>query len=103
MAEVSITFRATHFGASYKKFLICLFHYVLFGKRLGETGPAGTAFEFVERAKEWFAAYDIDVNAGPVIVPIFVGKRTLRAVLTCNIVLLRGELPFELFVRRLTA
>ena len=58
--------------------------------RLGETGPPRAAVELIQRTEERFARDDIDVNPGLVIIPVSIVKRSFRAALTRDVILVFG-------------
>ena len=78
-----------------------LFHYVLFCNWFGETRPAGAAVELIERSEKGLAADDIDINAGAMVIPIFIPKGWLGPALLGDVILLRGELFLQLLGRGL--
>ena len=91
MAEMGIAFRAADFGPIHSQGAIGFLEDFFFGDRFGETGPAASAIEFIERSEEWFAGDDINVNPWRVIVPVGVVERGLGATFLCHVVLLRAS------------
>ena len=79
-------FRACHAHAA-----IGFLDHVFLRQWLGEAGPAGAAFEFIERTEEWLAADAVDVDAGFVIIPVFVAEGRLGAAFFRDVVLLWSE------------
>ncbi len=67
--------------------------------RLRKTWPSRAAFEFVQRAEKRFAADNVDVNAGAVIVPVFVLKRRLGAVFPRHVILQRSQARAQFGIR----
>src|SRR5689334_1377261 len=76
-------------------------HAVRFGlnvrglQRFREARPASARIELVERTEERLAGYDIDIDAGFVIIPVRVTERSLRRFVLCDLVLKRGEFFLE--------
>src|SRR5712692_349309 len=60
-------------------------------ERPREAGPAGAGVVLVERAEERLAGDDVDVDAGPVVVPVLVAEGRLRALVLGHPVLHGGE------------
>ena len=92
VAEMGIAFRAADFGPIHSHGAIGFLDDLFFGDRFGETGPAASAIEFVERSEEWFAGDHINVNPWRVIVPVGVVERGLGATFLCHVVLLGRQL-----------
>ena len=92
MAEMGIAFRAADFGPIHSQGAIRFLEDFFFRDRFGETGPAASAIEFIERSEERFTGDDIDVNPGRVIVPIGVVEGGLGATILCDVVLLGRQL-----------
>src|SRR5204863_7543107 len=63
--------------------------------RFGKCWSSGSAIEFVERAKERIVGDNVDVDAGTIIVPIFVSKRGLGSVLSGDAILVLGQFRFK--------
>src|SRR5438874_9129008 len=63
--------------------------------RFGKCWSSGSAIEFVERAKERIVGDNVDVDAGTIIVPIFVSKRGLGSVLPGDAILVLGQFRSE--------
>src|SRR6266545_3176957 len=74
MAEMGITFARTNLRALHAVGGIPFFRYFVLCNRLGETGPARAAVEFIQRAEERLTRDNIDVDPGFVIVPISILK-----------------------------
>ena len=89
---MGIAFRAADFGPIHSHGAIGFLDDLFFGDRFGETGPAASAIEFVERSEEWFAGDHINVNPWRVIVPVGVVERGLGATFLCHVVLLGRQL-----------
>src|ERR1700730_14929537 len=100
MAKVRLAPAAAYLGAFHSESTIRFFSHVIFVDRFGETGPAAAAVEFVQRSKERLAADNIDINAGAMIVPIFVSKRRLGAALLGHVILLWSQFLFQFVGRR---
>ena len=98
MAEMGIAFRAANFGTVHSQGAIGFLNDFFFGDRFGETGPAATAVELIERSEERFAGDDINVNPGRVIIPIGVVERGFSATLLRDVILLRRQFFLQLFV-----
>src|SRR5438067_8367333 len=95
VTEMGIAFAAADFGAFHSERAIRFFGDVVFLNRLGETGPAASAVEFIERREERFATDNIDINAGPMIVPILVPKRWLGPALLSDAILFGRQFLFQ--------
>src|SRR5207237_8419467 len=54
-----------------------------------------SAIEFVERAEERVVGDNVDVDAGAIVVPIFVSERGLGAVLAGDAILVLGQFRFQ--------
>src|SRR5882724_2058078 len=98
MAEMRIACFATNLGAFHSEGRILLFGYLFWRNGLGETGPACAAVEFIKGTKQRFARDNIDINAGLVIVPVSIVKRGLGAALPGDVILIFGQLAFQLGV-----
>ena len=96
MSEMRVTLARADFSAGHPKRPVALFDNMIAGEGLGETGPAGAAVELVEGTEERLAADYIDVNAGAVVVPIFVLKWRFSSILAGHAILHRRELLAEL-------
>src|SRR4030095_3273426 len=92
MAEMGITFARTNLRALHAVGRIPFFHYFVLRNRLGETGPASSAVEFIQRAEEWLTRDNIDVDSSLVIVPIGILKRSLRAAFARHVILVFAQL-----------
>src|SRR5215467_5427803 len=74
-----------------------LFNILIF-QRLRETRPSAAALELIERRKQGFAGYYVDVNAGLVVIPKGILERPLRGVLLRHPELFRSEPGDRLFI-----
>src|SRR5882724_622417 len=92
MAEMGITFARTNLRPLHAVGRIPLFHHFVLCNRLGETGPARTAVEFIQRAEERLTRDNIDVDSRLVIVPIGILKRSLRAAFARDVILVFAQL-----------
>src|ERR1700722_5808033 len=79
VAEMGIALAGTDLGPLHPKSAIRFLGDVLLFDRFGETRPATSAVEFIERREKRFAAHDVDINSSAMIVPIFVVKRRFRS------------------------
>src|SRR4029077_12233076 len=77
VAEVGVAVRRPHFGTYHEQRAIHVLADVAGLERLGEARPARARVELVERAEQGLAGHDIHVNAGLVVVPVFVPERWL--------------------------
>src|SRR5438445_11636482 len=66
--------------------------------RFGKRGSSCSAIEFVERAEERVVGDNVDIDAGAIVVPIFVSERGFGAVLDRKAVLVRGQFRFQIGV-----
>src|SRR2546421_10050546 len=100
MTEMGIAFAAADFGAFHSERAIRFFGHIFFFNRFGETGPAAAAIEFIERREERFAADNVDINTGPMIVPILVAKWRLGPALLSDTILFGRQFLFQFLRRR---
>src|SRR6266478_7594116 len=63
--------------------------------RFGKRGSSCAAIEFVERAEERVVGDNVAVDAGAIVVPIFVSERCLGAVLAGDTILVLGQFRFQ--------
>src|SRR5438270_4409714 len=101
MAEMRIAVAAADFGAFHSERAVRFFGDVALRDRLGETGPAAPAVELIERCEKRFATDNIDINAGPMIVPILISKRRFGPALLSDAILFRREFLFQFLRWRL--
>src|SRR5436309_14251748 len=90
----------TNFNAFHSERGILFFGNVVWRYGLGETGPTRAAVELVQRAEELFAGDNINVNARLVIVPVSIMKWRLRAAFSGDVILIFGQLAFQLGIGR---
>src|SRR5438552_7893235 len=81
MAEVRIAAFRAHFDAMHVVRIVVLFGDQIFRNRFRESWAPGAAVELVERTKKRFTGDDVDIDHRANIVPIFILKRGLGAVL----------------------
>src|SRR5881394_4127202 len=74
VAEMGIGGFGAHFGPVHEIGVVIALDDFVLGHGLAEAWPAAAGIEFVERAEQRFARNDIYVNAGFVVVPIFILK-----------------------------
>src|SRR5262245_4037023 len=91
VTELAVRFLAADLGTRRKEAAIFNLNDVAGFERPDEARPPGTAIELVGRAEQGFAAHDVNVDPGLVVVPILVGKRRLRGTLLGNLVLRRRQ------------
>src|SRR5438445_13129285 len=87
MAEVRIAAFRAHFDAMHVVRIIVLFGDQIFRNRFRESWAPGAAVELVERTKKRFTGDDVDIDPRTNIVPIFILKRRLGAVLARDAIL----------------
>ena len=78
VAEVRVALFRADFRALHEESLISFLDDMRRVDRLGETRPAGAALEFVGGREERFAANQVDVNAGLVVVPVSIAGKAAR-------------------------
>ena len=91
MAEVRITELGADFRPLHVMRSVGLLKDGIRRDRFGERWSSGPAIEFVERAKERIVGDNVDVDAGTIVVPIFVSKRGLGSVLSGDAILVLGQ------------
>jgi hypothetical protein len=91
MPEVGIAPIGANFRPLHVEGRIILFYNVFFRNRFGETGQTQTTVEFVLGIKERLAGNDVDVNAGPFVVPIEVVEKRLGPVFAGYAILLFSQ------------
>ena len=74
-------------SGSYEEAVVFLFRNIAWFQRLGETGPAGPGIVLVTGTEQGLPGGDIDVNPLPLVVPVLVLKRRLRAVALSDLIL----------------
>src|SRR5437667_10052954 len=79
MAKVGIASFGAHLSALHIVRSVRFLDEKILRDRFGKRGVAGAAIEFVERSEEWFTGNDIDVDAGALVLPELVLKRSLAA------------------------
>src|SRR5205085_3070595 len=95
VSEVRIAALGSHFDAMHIVRTIILFDDRIFRDRFRKSWASGAAVKFVERRKKWFASDNVDINARSNVVPIFVLKRGLGAVLAGDPILVRLQARAE--------
>src|SRR5437899_12891251 len=63
--------------------------------RFGKRGSSCSAIEFVERAEERVVGDNVDIDAGAIVVPIFVSERGLGAALARKRIVEVGQFRFQ--------
>ena len=91
MAEVRIAAFRAHFDAMHVVRIVVLFGDQIFRNRFRESWAPGAAVELVERTKKRFTGDDVDIDPRANIVPIFILKRRLGAVLARDTILVRFQ------------
>src|SRR5581483_10878025 len=94
--QVRVRVLRTDLGAHHEELAIRPGDDVLGGERFGEARPAGAGVELVERAEQWLAGDDVDVDAGLMIVPVLVPERRLGAIVLGDLELHGSELLLQL-------
>src|SRR5438876_7549271 len=95
MAEVRIAAFRVHFDAMHVVRIVVLFGDQIFRNRFRESWAPGAAVELVERTKKRFTGDDVDIDPRANIVPIFILKRRLGAVLARDTILVLGQFRFQ--------
>src|SRR4029450_5440401 len=95
MAEMGITFARKNLRPLHAVGRIPFFRYFVLCNRLGETGPARGAIEFIQGAEERLTGDNIDVDSRLVIVPIGILKRSLGAAFARHVILVFCQLPSQ--------
>src|SRR5437763_17117625 len=91
MAEMRIAAFRAHFDAMHVVRIVVLFGDQIFRNRFRESWAPGAAVELVERTKKRFTGDDVDIDPRTNIVPIFILKRRLGAVLSRDTILVLGQ------------
>src|ERR1700730_10022275 len=91
MSEMAVAMLRAHFSPDQSMRRVAQFVDIrrLYG--LGETRPTASRFMFVGRPEQWFARYDINVNARFLVFQIFAGSWGLSPVLLVYAILFRRQ------------
>src|ERR1043166_7366510 len=81
MAKVTVSMSRAHLGSSNAVAGVHVLDHVFRFDRLRKARPTRAAVELVHRSEQWLAPPDIDIESWLFVVPVFVLKRSLRAVL----------------------
>src|ERR1035441_673326 len=95
MPKVGHTVLASHLGAGGEESTVFLLHDIVRLKGFGEAGPTRSGIEFIKRAVERFARYDVYVDPRLLVVPVLVFEGRLGTGLLSDFELQGGELGFE--------
>ena len=100
VSKVCPAFVAMHYNTDHAMTGIACFSDNIFIAGFIKTWPASTGIEFRLRTEQRLAADDIYIDAGFMVVPIFVVKGRFGGVLKGNLVLKRCQLFSDLFITR---
>ena len=89
MPQMAVGVRGAHLGTRKQQPEVAFGDDV--GDRLGETGPAGTTVELVDRGEQWLARDHIDIDTWRMVVAIPTGERALSAIALRHPVFLGGK------------
>ena len=97
MSQMAVCLLAPHLGPDSKKLAVLPGYDVFRNHRPGKARPAGARLVLVQRAEQRFAGDDINVDAFPVVVPVFIPESRFCA-LFLGYLVLQWRKPFFEFM-----
>ena len=91
VAQMGICLSASHLGPYHEQAFVGLFHYVLLFQGSGETRPARTRVELIQRAEQGLTRNNVHIDARCLVVPIFIPERWFCSVLLSHLILHRRQ------------